>query len=139
MIRRLIPLAALVLGLVAATAAAAQQPQSGQPVEIDVNQGQVQPLPIATPAFAGQDTRTSELGAQIARVMAADLERSGFFRPLPQSVVTRTDRSLLMERTEVLCRRCGGHLGHIFDDGPPPTGLRHCINGIALTFVRSPT
>jgi peptide-methionine (R)-S-oxide reductase len=57
-----------------------------------------------------------------------------FFRPLPNSVVTRTDRSLLMERTEVLCRRCGGHLGHVFEDGPKPTGLRYCMNGLALRF-----
>ena len=57
-----------------------------------------------------------------------------FFRPIPKSVVTRTDRSLLMERTEVLCRRCGGHLGHLFEDGPKPTGLRYCMNGLALSF-----
>jgi peptide-methionine (R)-S-oxide reductase len=57
-----------------------------------------------------------------------------FFRPLPNAVVTKADRSLMMERTEVLCRRCGGHLGHVFDDGPRPTGLRYCMNGLALTF-----
>ena len=57
-----------------------------------------------------------------------------FFRPLPKSVLTRSDRSLLMERTEVLCRRCGGHLGHVFEDGPKPTGLRYCMNGLALRF-----
>ena len=57
-----------------------------------------------------------------------------FYRPLPNAVVTKSDRSLMMERTEVLCRRCGGHLGHVFDDGPQPTGLRYCMNGLALTF-----
>ncbi len=57
-----------------------------------------------------------------------------FWQPLDQAVGTTTDDTFGMRRTEVHCRRCGGHLGHVFDDGPPPTGLRYCINGLALAF-----
>ncbi len=58
-----------------------------------------------------------------------------FWKPLDNAVATRQDRGFGMARTEVHCRRCGGHLGHVFDDGPRPTGLRYCNNGVALKFV----
>jgi len=57
-----------------------------------------------------------------------------FYRPKDGAVGTSTDRSFLMTRTEVHCARCGGHLGHVFPDGPAPTGQRYCMNGVALSF-----
>ena len=58
-----------------------------------------------------------------------------FWAPIEGAIGTSEDRSFFAVRTEVHCRRCGGHLGHVFDDGPPPTGLRYCMNGAALVFV----
>ena len=61
-----------------------------------------------------------------------------FFKPLPGAVGTNEDRSHFMRRTEVHCANCGGHLGHVFPDGPKPTGERYCMNGVALKFEPKP-
>ena len=65
------------------------------------------------------------------------LKKNCFWKEIDGSVVTRKDRKFFMIRTECHCSNCGSHLGHIFDDGPQPTGKRHCINGVSLVFYKA--
>ena len=97
-------------------------------------------------AFVGEYTDTKTEGVYACRACGAELFRSdakfeshcgwpSFFTAIPGAFKTKTDYKILYPRTEYHCARCGGHQGHVFDDGPPPTGLRYCNNGVALRFV----
>jgi peptide-methionine (R)-S-oxide reductase len=101
------------------------------------------------PAFTGKYHNNHEKGVYVCAACGLPLFSSdtkfdsgtgwpSFWKPIdPTHVETETDRSLFVSRTEVHCARCGGHLGHVFPDGPPPTGLRYCMNSASLEFKKA--
>jgi peptide-methionine (R)-S-oxide reductase len=98
------------------------EPPFSSPLDHEVRGGRYDCVGCAQPVFSARTKFDSGTGWP------------SFWQPLPDAVATTTDNSFLMTRTEVHCNNCGGHLGHVFPDGPPPTGLRYCMNGAVLSF-----
>jgi peptide-methionine (R)-S-oxide reductase len=98
------------------------EPPGSSPLDHETRRGRYDCAGCAHPLFSSDAKFDSRTGWP------------SFYQPLDNAVDTSTDNSFLMRRTEVHCRLCGGHLGHVFDDGPRPTGLRYCMNGTALAF-----
>jgi peptide-methionine (R)-S-oxide reductase len=102
---------------------AATEPPYSNPLNKEHRRGTFRCAGCNWPLYASKDKFESHTGWP------------SFTRPINrQAVATRSDRSLFMVRTEVMCANCGGHLGHVFNDGSPPTGLRYCMNGLAMRF-----
>lgn len=110
------------------------------PAAYDVLRHQGTEMPYSSPLDANYGKGTYLCAGCNQPLYSSDTKydsRTGwpsFWKPLPNAILTSDDHSLGMERTEVHCISCGGHLGHVFDDGPKPTGLRYCMNGVALRF-----
>jgi len=101
----------------------ATEPPGSSPLDQEARRGRYDCAGCANPLFSSDTKFHSGTGWP------------SFWQPLDDAVGTSVDRSLFMTRIEVHCQRCGGHLGHVFDDGPRPTGLRYCMNGAVLTFL----
>ena len=110
------------------------------PAAYDVLRHQGTEMPYSSPLDMNTKKGTYSCAGCDTALFSSDTKydsRTGwpsFWKPLPKAVATRTDSSEMMMRTEVLCSGCGGHLGHVFTDGPKPTGLRYCMNGVAMRF-----
>src|SRR5213080_3032091 len=118
--------------------------------ELTPEQFQVMRKAGTEPAFSGKYHKTKDPGTFTCAGCGQPLFSSetkfesgtgwpSFWAPVEHAVDTSTDNSLFMKRIEVHCATCGGHLGHVFPDGPPPTGLRYCMNGVALEFRPEPS